>query len=184
MNIKKIFVLINLSLAVLIIWMAYNIFRTWRGGGELKKGLEKGKVVMADTHNLSSPKEKKIGDYLSVIEQDIFKTAQDSREAPSEKEEEIEITALDIKLRGVVLRKEEPSFAVIYDEKSKKEDIYYLNDYVQGARVVQVLPDRIILSRGGKQEALMLELESSPESKSRGVIKGKRPIPRKVKPGR
>jgi type II secretion system protein C len=166
--------------------MSFNIYETGKQDGKGREPSSAGAEKNASALDTSGVKPRRFNEYNSVADQDIFRTSRTDAGEPLEQAEELEITPLNLKLKGVVLGLEAASFAVIYDEQSKKEDLYYLNDYIQGARMVQVMPDRIILSRQGKQEVLMLEVESPPERRRerRNVIKGKRPMPRKVEPGR
>ena len=63
---------------------------------------------------------------------------------------------MNLKLKGVVIRGRSRSFAVIQDGASRKEDIYYVDDTLQNARIAKILPDQVILSVNDRQEALLL----------------------------
>ncbi len=85
---------------------------------------------------------------------------------------EIELTPLRIRLIGTIVGREpEYSFAVIEDEKNKKQDLYRIDDLVvEGAKLMRVERHRVILFRGGREEFLLLyEEEPGQESKKAGT---------------
>jgi hypothetical protein len=109
-----------------------------------------------------------MSDYQALIQDDVFHTTKqmtqaDSAQAPEEKP--VQVTTLNLKLKGVVLRDGSRSFAAIMDGATRKEDIYYLNDTVQGARIVKILRDQVILQVNNTQEALLLFTQSDDKEK-------------------
>jgi len=100
---------------------------------------------------------------------------------------EIELTPLKISLIGTVVGDfPGKTFAVIQDEKTKKQELYRINDIVvEGAKLVQVNRQRVTLLRGGREEFLLLFEEEthpgSPEMES-PKISGEAPGIRSVSP--
>lgn len=176
MNLRKIALLINIGLICLIIWAATDIVLTWRN----QKQEEAHKK--ADSPKASSPtkilpnRPKTLRDFQPIIAKNIFKTVK-SESAPGstrqKDEKEIEATSLNLNLKGTVLGENEPSFAIIGDGKNK-EDLYYMKEFVEGAQIVKILSDRVILNVNGKEEALIMSDESKPSP----IVN--RPLPRGI----
>lgn len=162
MNLKRLLLLINICLAGLILWTASSIYMTWRsskGEKELPPGrtAESGSTVKA-----TSGRPKKQKDYRIIVYRDIFDTA---KEAPRKKQKKIaKVTKLALKLKGTVTGGKRNSYAIIEDGTTMKEELYSLNDFVQGARIVQILHNQVILNLKGVREILIMTEETSPSA--------------------
>jgi type II secretory pathway component PulC len=165
MNLKKLLLVINLCLAGLVLWMGTSIFLTWRSAEEEKARPHAGPAESGKTVKTATPRPKKMKDYRIIIDRDIFHTA---KQAGGRKEEKIEkVTKLDLTLKGTVIGGRRHSFAIIEDGTTMKEELYALNDFVQGARIVEILPDQVILNLKGSKETLIMTKETSPASAKR-----------------
>lgn len=158
MHSKKILLGVNILLTALILWPISDMVMTWSSGQT-----RPGTLVGADPKENGKTqkrlgKTRQITDYQALIQQDIFRTTRQKPEGPAAVPEEkpVELTKLNLKLKGVVIRSISRSFAVIMDGASRKEDIYYVNDTLQNARIAKILPDQVILSVNNRQEALLL----------------------------
>lgn len=184
MNPKKILFAVNILLTCLILWTASNLIITWTS----REGV-------ADTLQDRNPKQegkdrkplgdvRPITDYQAVIQQDMFRTTRQRPEALSDKAEEkkIEVTRLNLKLKGVVVCSISKSFAVIMDGRTKKEEIYYVNDSLQNAKIAKILPDQVILEVNNRQEALLLFTEGDKAEEGETSKPGGKPTIRQ--PGR
>ncbi|MFC1524713.1 type II secretion system protein GspC, partial [Thermodesulfobacteriota bacterium] len=90
---------------------------------------------------------------------------------PQRQQERIPTTTLSLVLRGVIgATPQERALAIINSKGGKAEDgIYGIGDTVPGnARVKEIHHDRVILSRSGKLETLLLEADAEirPEQRS------------------
>ncbi len=162
MNVRKIFILLNILLAGLIVWLGADTFLAWqksRSGSEAY--LQQEKPHATKPKRLSN-QIKQFKDFNKVIDKNIFKTSSAKEEKKDEKkpEKEIEITKLELKLKGTVLGDGNRAYAVIEDLRNRKEELYYLDDVVQGAQIVDILPDRVVLSVEGRKEILPLSMKS------------------------
>lgn len=179
MNLKRYLLLINICFIVLIMWVASNIVLTWaskkQGPGLPQVSRER------PTSTVEAPSErlKKPQDYQSVIRYDIFNTTISGPSVQVKEEKIIKSTELDLKLKGTVVGGDLNSYAVILDGKTNKEDLYYLNDFVHGARIVQVLRDRVVIELKGDKEVLLMEDITEPSPTVRP--EKKRELPRKRK---
>ena len=158
MHSKKILLGVNILLTLLILWPVSDMVMTW-SSGHGGPGTLQGERPKEDakTHKPLG-KGKKITDYQALIQQDVFRTTRQKPDAAAGVVEEkpVEVTRLNLKLKGVVIRGKSRSFAVIQDGASRKEDIYYVDDTLQSARIAKILPDQVILIVNDRQEALLL----------------------------
>ena len=140
MNLKETILLVNILLTGLVIWMATNVVFFWSSirarespspeAGRIQRGLPE--------KNLSRPRLLK--DYEPLIRHDIFSAKQGSTKAPL-KREEIVVTKMDLTLKGTAVGKDHESYAIILDNKTKKEDLYYVNTAIQDARIKKIEQD-------------------------------------------
>lgn len=165
MHSKKILLTVNILLTVLILWLVSDMVMNW-SSGQGGPGTLQGEGPKEDG-KAQKPlgKTKSIADYQTLIRQDVFRTTAQMPEAkppqPQVVEEKpVEVTKLNLKLKGVVIRGGNGSFAAIMDGGTKKEGIYYLNDTIQSAKIAKILYDQVILEVNNRQEALLLFAQS------------------------
>jgi type II secretory pathway component PulC len=157
MNLKRYLLLINICFTVLILWVASNIVLTWASKKQSTRLPQISHDKPTGTVAASSERLKKLQDYQSVIRYDVFDTTISGPAASVTEEKIIKSTELNLKLKGTVVGENQNSYAIILDGKTNKEDLYYLNDFVQGARIVQVLRDRVVIELKGGKEVLFME---------------------------
>lgn len=80
-------------------------------------------------------------------------------DAPSSRQQDplegMELSSLDVVLMGTVTTGvEEDRRAVIYDEKSGRQDLYQKGDFIQQAAVKQIMRGKVILTIDGRDEML------------------------------
>jgi type II secretory pathway component PulC len=157
MNLKRYLLLINICFTVLILWVASNIVLTWASKKQSTSLPRISQEKPTSSVATSSESLKKIQDYQSIIRYDVFDTTTGGPAVPVTEEKTIKSTELDLKLKGTVVGENRNSYAIILDGKTNKEDLYYLNDIVQGARIVQVLRDQVVIELKGVKEVLLME---------------------------
>jgi general secretion pathway protein C len=161
MNSKRILFLGNLVIIALVSWMAASIVLTWvsqrRGAGFLK-----GEALGVPSSRESVPRQSKtLADYAVISEKDVFRSAKGgTRSAAGKEEAEIKLTELNLGLKGTVVGEGRSSYAVILDLASGKEDVYFQDDFVLGARITRITKSKVILDLNGKEEALLMMDES------------------------
>ncbi len=107
--------------------------------------------------------QRPLSHYRTISERDLFKTVKEI--PPKTKTEtkpavsDLKETALRIKLFGTVTGEE--SYAVIRDEKKRKQQLYAAGDSIQNARIRKILRNKVILDVNGKSEVLKLEKRNS-----------------------
>ena len=155
---KKYGVLLNI---ILVFFVAYTLAGIV-GRGVASAVISKVKVPSIHVKVESSKKTHRVServsrdDYRVIIDKNIF-NVKISDEMPEPEEEVVTETPLKLKLLGVIVSGDpEKSMAIIKDQNSNKTDIYFVHDKVQGAEIIEIKKDSVILKRGGKKEILYL----------------------------
>lgn len=110
--------------------------------------------------------------YQPIVKRDLFKT-EDKPDTKEKKidDESLEPTELDLKLWGTVTGNTQNPFAVIEETKGPRgrtpQMLYSEGDQVQGATIVQILDEKIILELEGENEVLEIEEFKSKTRRSR-----------------
>ena len=185
MNLKRFLLLGNVLLSGLIIWAGVSIVTTWASS---RKAGDSGMSVPAKTSipkDLTSSKGKRLEDYGLIATKDVFHTTkQTAKAAGRDQAGEIKVTELDLELKGTVVGDGKDSYAFIMERGSRKEEVYYANDYVAGAQVLKIMKGRVILNVDGREEALLMVDESRtlPEMGSSGAKPEEKEAPAAVQP--
>ena len=158
MNLRRSLLLINIFLTGLFIWAVTDIFLSWSLDKKWENRIKARNLKSKNSAKRFSKKPKKIGDYQAIVEADIFGTKKAVPKVPV-KQKEIQATNLNLELKGTVVGENGESFAIIWDKKTRKQDLYFLNDFVQGAHIVRIMHDRVILSIEGRKEAMSMSYE-------------------------
>jgi type II secretory pathway component PulC len=124
---------------------------------------------------------RRMSDYQALVQQDIFRTTRQrpqAEPAPAVEEKPVQVTRLNLKLKGVVMRSGNGSFAAIMDGGTRKEDIYFLNDTIQNAKVAKILRDQVILEVNNRQEALLLfpQTDVTPQGAAVKQAEARKPV--------
>ncbi len=129
--------------------------------------------------------------YAVVHQRDLFHSAKEKVAAKKSvgkskkvviKEEALEKTALEVRLRGTIYREKGDSLAIIEDLKTRKQDLYHVGDVILGeAKLIAVSRNKVYLERNGKQE--ILEVYEGKEAKTGERPRG-RPLKRESIPER
>lgn len=127
---------------------------------------------------------KLLSHYALIVDKNIFKAV--VKEAPGEKRptgtkpvpadetQNLAKTSLDVRLCGTAVRERGESFAVIEDKRARKEELYRIGDMILGeAKLVQILEDRVVILRDGKQEVLELFVEEETKGQRKTVATSK-----------
>ena len=161
MNLKRFLLLGNILLSGLIIWVGVSIVTTWASSG---RAVDADLIVpskMSMPKDLASSKARRLEDYGLIASKDVFHTTKETaKTAGKDQGEEIKVTDLNLELKGTVVGDGKDSYAFILDRGSKKEDAYYVNDFVMGAQILRIMKGRVILNVDGKEEALLMLDES------------------------
>jgi type II secretory pathway component PulC len=161
MTLKRFLLLGNILLSGLIIWVGVSIVTTWASNRRAGDSTLSVPAKTSTPKDLTSSKGKRLEDYGSIASKDVFHTTKETaKTAGKDQGEEIKVTDLNLELKGTVVGDGKDSYAFILDRGSKKEDAYYVNDFVMGAQILRIMKGRVILNVDGKEEALLMLDES------------------------
>ena len=104
---------------------------------------------------------KSLSYYSPIIERDLLKTKKKSNKILKDKInlEALKHTALKLKLWGTVTAADDKqtAYAVIEEQKAKKQSLYRVGDKIQNATVKIIFRGKVILSVNGRDEILEIE---------------------------
>ena len=104
-------------------------------------------------------------DYRAITGRNIFGAEEKTAPPPVVEVEEIETlepTTLDLSLLGTIAGDENSARAIIFDRKKKNQDIYRVEDTVQGAVIKQILRGKVVLRVDGRDEVLYMVEDNKP----------------------
>jgi len=179
-------------------WVLYLIFAGAFAfvGADILKGIinerlrPPPKVSEGRPHRVSKKQKERDPSFYAVIhKRDLFHSAKEKLatkkavkkpEKPVIKEEALEKTPLQVRLRGTVYRETGNSLAIIEDTKTRKQDLYHVGDFILGeAKLIQVSRNKVYLERNGKQEVLEVyegpEIKTGKRAEAKGSQKGSVP---------
>ena len=161
MNLKRFLLLGNVLLSGLIIWVGVSMVTTWASSGRAGDTDLIVPSKMSMPKDLASSKGRRLEDYALIASKDVFHTTKEiAKTAGKDQAEELKVTELNLELKGTVVGEGKDSYAFILDKGSRKEEVYYANDYVMGAQILRIMKGRVILSVDGREEALLMMDES------------------------
>ena len=164
-------------------WVLYLIFGAALAfvGADIVNGIINQKlsrppqVSERKPNNATKKQAKRVPSHYAVIHQrDLFHSATEKvatkksvgkRKKVVIKEEALEKTPLQVRLRGTVYREKGDSLAIIEDIKTRKQDLYHVGDLIlEEAKLIAVSRNKVYLERNGKQE--VLEVYEGTEAKT------------------
>ena len=159
MNSNRILALGNILFAALALWLMGSIVLTWvshrRSADFLKEDLS-GPV---GSRSVFPRQDRSLSDYSLISEKDVFQAAKADSKSLTREEAAVQVTERNLHLKGTAVEEGARAYAVIVDRDSNKEDVYFLDDYVMGARIARILSNKVILDSNGKEEALLMSDE-------------------------
>ena len=82
---------------------------------------------------------------------------------------------LNVRLIGTVVRVDNPSYAVIQDNRTQKQLIYRVGDFLlEDAKITNIARNRVVVSRGDEEVILEISLDGVPTSRSQ-FLAGRQP---------
>ena len=169
MNAKRILVFGNLLIMALAFWMTASIALTWV---HQRRDAEAEDLFGSRGSRAAVPRQgRTLADYGIIAKSDVFHSAKVDSGDPAGEAANIQITERNLQLKGTVVGEGPRSYAVIVDHDSSREDVYFQDDFVMGARIARILQNRVILDANGKEEALLMadERRALPEMRFSGT---------------
>ena len=145
---------INAGLVILIAWYAAKL--AWAllpQQGEFDWSVRS----PAPSTMAPSPSGSSTTDYNAIAQAHLFGIPGAAPVVAEEQSTDAPDTSLNLKLRGTIAANDaDIAHAIIADGKGN-DDVYFINDQIPGgATLKEIYPDRVILNRAGKLEALRL----------------------------
>nr|WP_321398903.1 type II secretion system protein N [uncultured Desulfobacter sp.] len=150
-----------------------------------KAQLSSNSPKQADTHPQSALDHQKpvnLNQFIQkVTRRNLFNVQVngDQKKEPEPQEIQLEKTSLELTLWGTVTgQKEQDGWAVINDRKTKTQELYRVNDEIQGAVIKSILRNKVILTLNDKDQILEMD-ENSSSLQKRSTARGSSDNPSK-----
>jgi general secretion pathway protein C len=95
--------------------------------------------------------------YNTIIKRNLFNTKKKADKIEPFNIETLKQTDLKLKLWGTVTGDRGKTYAVIEEQKERKQNLYKVGDTIQNATVKIILREKVVLNVNGKDEILELE---------------------------
>jgi type II secretory pathway component PulC len=175
----------NLAVAAAVLYVAADVaLLTWQHRGEPDRETIAGPEPEETGRPSLLAARKPLGQFNSLSQVNVFRTGPPrGRPKPEASPPPIQETLLDLQLKGTVIGENVPSFAVIVNGDTRKEEVYRENETIQGVRIEGITRDSVILEGTKGKELLGLEESDSPKAGKRPPARGrgKPRVPRKKK---
>ena len=162
---RQLHIFLNLIALFIIIYIGVGTFYKVVGI-KLRQFAGPAVVVLQDT-KVDHQEVIRRPDYRAIAERNIFGAVEKAAPPPAVEVEEIETlepTTLDLSLLGTIAGDETSARAIIFDRKKKNQDIYRVEDTVQGAVIKQILRGKVVLRVDGRDEVLYMVEDDKPGS--------------------
>jgi general secretion pathway protein C len=165
MLLKKYFWLIFFTLTTILVWALVNLVLTIISNHlEIRPNRQTDRSSFKAKTSVGFPP---LNVYDPIIHNNIFnpgsQSAQGLRRAgmsPGGSEKGCPPSKLNVILKGTAVSgTAEKSCAVIYDGKTQKQGLFRIGNVIQDATIEAIEEDRIIISRNGRQESLVISRE-------------------------
>lgn len=166
---KKYFIIANLMLVTGMIYTGVNAsYKT------LISKIDVNTVPVIEAVGVKSEKSKPVRSvtrpmryYKAVSDRNLFNTPDPTKviktkEPEIDPQKDLEPTKLRLKLWGTIIGDKKIAYAIIEDQKKRKQQLHVEGDVIQKATIKKIFKDKVILSLSGKNEVLnMVEIGSS-----------------------
>ena len=122
--------------------------------------LDHGYPTASTDKQILSPEEGNvhpISYYDTIIKRNLFNTKKETNKTELFNIETLKQTDLKLKLWGTVTGDRGKTYAVIEEQKERKQNLYKVGDTIQNATVKIILREKVVLNVNGKDEILKLE---------------------------
>jgi general secretion pathway protein C len=122
--------------------------------------------------------------FKKIWERNLFAVAVDEEKAVEPKKllskiDELSLTSLNCTLMGTIIEENGESWAIIQDNQTKNQGRYSIGSLVNGAKVVMILRNKVVLNIDGRDELLVMGIEklrsSAPDAERTASEPGKQP---------
>ena len=151
---KIYFNILNVFLISSAIYFGVNAFYITTTGK-----LDHGDPAISTGKQISSPEKATvhpISYYNTIIKRNLFNTKKETDKIEPVNIETLKQTDLKLKLWGTVTGDSGKTYAVIEEQKERKQNLYEVGDTIQNATVKIILREKVVLNVSGKDEILFV----------------------------
>lgn len=115
-------------------------------------------------------------DYLSIVEGNIFNSKLRGKQPVAEKSTQQPVAVapkvpLNMTLVGTMVGSRGVSYAILEDIKTKEQNLFHVGDQVvEGAKIVQISRNKVIVRRGEEREVLEVSLDPAEVKPQAGPV--------------
>jgi len=153
---NRYFTVVKLILLTITIFFSVEIFYRI-SGAQLEKGAyirESQKFTASYEQETNYP----FANYKPIIDRNLFRTKKEALEKVVRVDvDSLKPTDLRLKLLGTVSGDPKKTYAVIEDEKERRQNLYKEGDSVQDATVKMILREKVVLNVNDRDEILEIE---------------------------
>jgi general secretion pathway protein C len=137
--------------------------------GEPTKELAVPAPARSSVENKVGPSSTLQADYSKALAKKTssLERKEDASKRTSHVQEKPGLTSLNLRLLGTVVNESGPSWAVIQDLDTDRQEMATVGSVIAGATVVSIARDRVVLSVNGREEILLLGVEEARSASSR-----------------
>ncbi|MDM8515769.1 type II secretion system protein GspC [Desulfobacterales bacterium HSG16] len=169
---KKYFIIANLVLVTGMIYTGVNAsYKT------LINKIDVNTVPVIEAIDVKSEKSKPVKSvtrpmryYKAVGDRNLFNTPDPTKvtkEPEIDPKKDLKPTKLRLKLWGTIIGDKKIAYAIIEDQKKRKQQLHVEGDVIQKATIKKIFKDKVILSLAGNNEVLkMVEIGSRSSARS------------------
>jgi len=178
---KPIFSIILIGLIILVAFQVYALVNPVTDTPEVQLPSKSPKGNHSQPLSKTSRFEPvKLNNVIEKVSQrNLFKVKinGEHKKAPEPVNLKLEKTSLKLTLWGTVTGpKNQKGWAVIMDIKTKQQELYRVNDKIQGATIKSILRNKVILNVNGKDQILEVNADSLPPQNRKRGFSGKKPM--------
>ena len=152
---KKYFIILNIFLISAAVYFGVTAFYI-----TATDKLDHGHPATPTGKQISSPEQGTVhpkGYYNTIGQRNLFNTKKKTDKIEPVNIEALKQTDLKLKLWGTVTGDRDKAYAVIEEQKGRKQNLYKVGDSIQNATVKIILREKVVLTVNGKDEILELE---------------------------
>lgn len=161
---RQLHIFFNLIALFIIIYIGVGTF--YRVVGIKLRQLTGPEVIVLQDIKVDRQEVIRRPNYRAITRRNVFGAVEKAAPPPAAVEvkeiETLEPTTLDLGLLGTIAGDEESARAIIFDRKKKSQDIYRVEDTVQGAVIKQILRGKVVLRVDGRDEVLYMVEDEKP----------------------
>ena len=180
---KNFFLIINIVLFTFVAFFGveimYSSLELWLTDNSLYL-----KEKLPPEHNDNKPAMLKHRNYSKIVSANIFNVITERKGKLFQEKPELEDitqlkkTLLKLKLLGTILSDDaENSYVVIQDQKAINQSLYQVGQLVQGAEVIKILRQKVIIKYNGENQVLEMDgLPDLPDLSKIDILPGSKPL--------